>query len=642
MNRNRSIKPSTIIIVLECVFLAVVFFGYSLLSSRPEKNPVAAAPETASTQNPTLTPPSVPATVDKPADSPVITDPPPSELELRTTEIQRTTETQLPEIQRPETPSPNAGTLKRPREIVESLRSRGSSSTDGFINIGPLIEFQLNTETRSRFFHDASLPGLNTDDWWLPARSDRAFVLKTRGKLSAIYSVSLTTARCTKIASFPQQTYLAARGDESEIYLLRTDNTDKRFRLIADLFSLQTLRVTSTRTLLDLPLMSSKQVDRFVWDPLLASLAISLLEPDSRKEPNSRTHLVNLRTGQRIETTKGEVSVGNSLPLGFSGDGQRLFLASLFPPERTKRDGAEADLIELDLTQNRRQDYGSPELPKQIPFQISSDARWLVYADANQAEVWNAETGKRHTVIPIDSASSGPEHPLRFSFAAGDQWIAYDNGESLKIHLVDTGRLLASLPKNDNDQENRSESFVTLFSKASDSGLLVFGIDVEAKSSTLQSGADGSNFPSPWLRRLSIPLANAKLPSGHEVEAIPSSKQDTEVAITSAPTFTNWMSPREYDAVFTRLASGKKYPITVEGRFHQGQREYRGCFVDRPEKFEFVSHHDQLEGAINKLAQRYGQRGFCEVWRQSFVDDEGKTWWSAIWTTPPAVLESSK
>lgn len=500
-----------------------------------------------------------------------------------------------------------------------------------------MISFQLNAESRRRFFRDSRISGPNTDDWWLPMASTKAFVFKSRDKINAIYSVSLDTGRCTQLANFPQHRYIDAYGDASEIYLLRFDTSDKRFRLIADVFSLQTIRITSTRTLLDLPPLRSKRIDRFVWDPVLGSLALTLAENGSRNETKYATHLVNLQTGARIESTSEGYSIGNSVPLKFSRDGRRLYLASLpsSSSEKSKVDGDEVSLTELNLSTNEIKSFGSSKLPKRNPLQISTDARWTVYANGNEFEVWNTQTGLKQTTFSSDWDSTASGRRPRMSFSAGGQWIAYDNGGSLKIHSTDGGALLATFPETNNAGAGRSASMATLFSTAADSDLLIFGINAELRSPDPSSRADGDAIPSPWFRRVSVAIPDAKIGGVGEAVGVPSTKEDVGDVGKSTAGFTEWMTAGEYDTVFAQMTSKQMYIDTVEGRFHRGQRQYRARFIERPKELGFYSRHDRSEDVINGFARQYHRRGFREVWRHSFVDNEGIAWWSAIWTTPP-------
>jgi hypothetical protein len=181
------------------------------------------------------------------------------------------------------------------------------------------------------------------------------------------------------------------------------------------------------------------------------------------------------------------------------------------------------------------------------------------------------------------------------------------------LYDTETGALIQRFP--DLPPVDRRD-FIPLFLKAKDSEVICSGVF------TVTPAGDGP--PVPWMRRIHL--------QHNDVQRRVPARKSRNSTVDSDEEMSPWMSSSEYGKWFAKMENQQMYRIMVEGQLRGSQSQYRASFVKRPTDLQFASLHGSTEADLKQRSLRWRMNGLTEIWRQSFVDNQGITRWSVIWT----------
>ena len=121
-----------------------------------------------------------------------------------------------------------------------------------------------------------------------------------------------------------------------------------------------------------------------------------------------------------------------------------------------------------------------------------------------------------------------------------------------------------------------------------------------------------------------------------EMRIVARPKQTPTPREETTSSLTEWLSGPVYQREFSRQVQLKHYPERIDGRFSNGQMQYRALFSPiRGVPWYSVHGMDQKTYMTND--KKYSERGCTKVHLQTTVDASGKTWYQATWVkTKPA------
>jgi hypothetical protein len=86
--------------------------------------------------------------------------------------------------------------------------------------------------------------------------------------------------------------------------------------------------------------------------------------------------------------------------------------------------------------------------------------------------------------------------------------------------------------------------------------------------------------------------------------------------------FSTWLSAGDYQRLFDGMVKENRYPVVVEGRSFNGQRQFRAKF-EPVGKMRFWSYTGQSIEAFNQRNDTFYRQGYVLVSKQTFHDDKG-------------------
>lgn len=522
----------------------------------------------------------------------------------------------------------NAGRVRQ----KQALKTQVPNIDDSDIQSTGRLAVQLPGHSNQKVVNATMMPGESKLRWWWPAGSEFLYLLNLRGDEVAVDRISVLTGEGTRIAEIEQRWYDDAFGAEDRIYLLRTD-TRGRYQLIADIYSISESRMVATRPLLNLPLHFGTRPPTALWNPNGSSLALTLVQPSRANGQSFRTYVIELQTGLPITMPDSEPFLDNRRAFAFNNDGSRLFLI-----QNNRAASAEAEnenkgrsIVVLDMQSGESESIAIPTLPQMLPLAISDDAERVAFAFHSSVEIWNTRTGKKTATLPArtDGGSFGQALKVEF-FAVGD-FVAVADERTLSVYTTETGTRVSRFP---DVPPNDQSQILPIFLGRNNGEIVVIGTSFE--------GLEYLSDPGLWMHRTAFNEKGAnERSSPTTVPKLPDSVVRGQVE------WTPWMSSDNYDAEFKRQVANGKYPVTVVGRNEGGESQFRGQFIDLPEDLEFFTRHNTTEKSP-RLPQFRNRRGhlvssdnrtfgihrqaYREIWRQSFVDEQGTTRYNIVWT----------
>ena len=492
------------------------------------------------------------------------------------------------------------------------------------------LTVQLPGQSSQNVASATMMPGDSTLRWWWPASSEFLYLVNLRGDEVTVDRVSVLSGTGSRVAGIQPNRYGDAFGTEDQIYLLRTD-TRGRYQLIADIYSISENRMVATRPLLNLPLYFGSQPTKAVWHPNGSSLAFTVAQSSRDNVRSFRTYVIDLQTGLQIEMPDSEPFLDNQRALAFNHDGSRLFLMQNSRAASSEEKKEERSIVVLDTLSSEIQSIAIPALPRVLPLAISDDAKRVAFAFPSNVEIWNTRTGEKTATIPTRTDGGSPWRVLKVEFFAGSDLVAVADERTLSVYATETGARVSRFP---DVPPNEQGSIQPIFLGRNKGQIVVVG--------TSSDSVESSYFPSIWMHRSKF--------TEHDTR-----KNNAPATVVDVPDatgrvqgeWTPWMSSSDYDAEFKRQVADGKYPITVVGRNDGGERQFRGQFIDLPKNMTFFARHNTTEESprLPKFRNRRGQlsisdnrtfgmhrHAYREIWRQWFVDEQGKKRYNIVWT----------
>ncbi len=493
------------------------------------------------------------------------------------------------------------------------------------------FEFEAMPLQRMRFIGPAS--GIAIGDvhqhsqgneyWWMTADGQGVFVAKS-GREVKLLKINLESAEVTEIGTVPAKQYSGIRGNRAIIHLIRVDTADNRYRLITDVFSIEQRRIVATRTLIDLPRQPSKFPTRLFWDDRLQSLAVSVNDRPGVPAQFRGLHVVNLSTGfEHLPKNASSAAPGSDLtrmvPLRFDASGHHLLLS-----QRSETGEESGSLLhEFGLETGTLKRIGADTLPAKVPICINHDATLAVYSGADGYELWRVNEGKLlGTIARARSEFSGLGIPL-LRFVGNGNVLAISDGTHLRhfsgFAAIPTGQEPAVLEHQiqPSDPVSPRADFVPVFLSSHMETLIHFG--------TFTTYIPDRGPHGPWMQRAKI-----RFP-GDEAERAGAPAKQPKPPLLPSDEWTPWASGPTYQRQFDEITSRNKYPVSVFGRVRNGTMEFRGRFFDKPKSLDFVSQHGATQKELKPPLLGHPVRGYREVWRHSFVDQNGTVRFNVIW-----------
>ena len=459
--------------------------------------------------------------------------------------------------------------------------------------------------------------------WWMSADGKSVFVAKGGGEVTLL-KVNIESAEVTEIGTVPGKQYCGIRGNRTIIHLMRVDTADNRYRLITDVFSVEQRRIVATRTLIDLPRQPSKFPTRLFWDDRLQTVAVSVNDRPGVPAKSRILHVVSLFTGfEHLPKNTGSVASGPGLaemiPLRFDASGHRLFLSQ--GGGAGSKVGSRLHEFGLDTRTLKR--IGAATLPGKVPICINHDATLAVYTGADGYELWRVNEGKViGTIARNGSEFSGRGRPL-IQFVGNGNVLALSDGAHLRLFsgfaAIPSGQESAVFEHQirPSDSVSPGADFVPVFLSSHRDTLMHFG----AFTTYIPNrGPHG-----PWMHRVKIQFP------GDEGELAVAPLKRTKPPLLPSDEWTPWAPGPMYQRQFKEITDRNKYPVAVFGRVRNGKMEFRGRFFDKPESLDFVSQHGATQRELKPPTMGHPVRGYREVWRHSFVDQNGTIRFNVIW-----------
>lgn len=478
------------------------------------------------------------------------------------------------------------------------------------------VDIRLSYGNGSQFSSAGMMPGSEKMSWWRPIGSQSIYLASLFGPKPTITRISTSTGIGSRIATLGNHQYDDAHSsNENEIYLLRIDSSNGRFRLVGDIYSVADGRILGKRTLLHSHRLAGYQTTT-LWNPNGSTLAVTTGQFNYANKQTPRTHIIELQTGTPITFANGSTFLDHQRAIAFSRDGRRLILIE----EKLEVDSEPAktgrSVVVVDQQTGKQSSTAISGFPSMIPLAISDDAKWVAYASNQEVQLWNTQTGEKTTTLRARSDGHPPGERLKVKFLADGELIGVADVRTVSVYETETGIRISRYP---DVPPNEQLEVTPLYLDRHHSELIFVG------SSLVRQ--DSKFVPGTWMHRMTISQDLSAVQSTRSVVAEGASQGSTNTV-----SWTDWMSFADYDDEFKRQTKKQKYPITVVGRNDNGTSQFRAQFVHRPSDLDFFSHHNMTTVVPRPPLVRYYSKGYHDVWTQWFVDQEGTTRYNTVWT----------
>lgn len=494
------------------------------------------------------------------------------------------------------------------------------------------VAVQLPGHSNQSVVNAMMMPEDSTLRWWWPAGSEFLFLLNLQGDKVIVDRVSVLTGKGTRIAELEQNRYNDAFGIEDRIYLLRTD-TRGRYQLIADIYSMSENRMVATRSLLDLPLHFAARPAKALWNPNRSLVSLSVVEFSRDNAQSFRSYVLDLQTGLPIKLPDSEPFLENQRALAFSNDGSRLFLIHNHHVTSSEAENANEgrSIVVLDTQSGESRSIAISGLPQILPLAISDNAERVAFAFHSKIEIWNTLTGTKTATLPARTDGGSPWQVLKVEFFAGSDFVAVADARTFSVYATETETRVSRFP---DVPPNDQVPILPMFLGRNTGEMVVIG--------TSLVGLESLSRPELWMHRTTFNENHTS-----DKNSLATVAEATNLGARGQAEWTPWMSNNDYQAEFEKQVANGKYPITVVGRNEGGESQFRAQFIDLPENLDFVARHNTTEEApsLPPFRNRRGQlrssdnrtfgiqrHAYQEIWRQWFVDQQGKTRFNIVWT----------